>query len=76
MGDGMGIAARRAVDRTDALRGFEMAIRAFGDRVQGADELVEEAGEHLVKIQRAALGVCQSASRSARDRAIGTGVRG
>ena len=48
-----------AVNRADALRGFEVAIWAFDYRVQGADELVEKLIEHLVKVQRAALGVCQ-----------------
>ena len=59
MGDGLRIAARCAVDRADALRGFEMAIRAFDYRVHGADEVVEKVSDHLVKVQRAALGVCQ-----------------
>ena len=59
VGDGLGVAARCAVNRADALRGFEMAIRAFDYRVQGADEVIEKASEHLMKVQRAALGVCQ-----------------
>ena len=50
MGNRIGIAALCAINRTGVLNGFETAMRAFENRMQSADELIEKTIQHLMKV--------------------------
>ena len=47
----IGIAALCAINSADALNGFELAVRAFENRMQSADELIQKTVQHLMKVQ-------------------------